>query len=132
MKKYTIEVNAEQLRGIAEACEFTSRFLSGQIETAYWPASQVYYTIDPSVRRTIDAYLAEVKRLAYNLDMYSSHGYGHDKHSDMLFEAYQTFRHALWLDSDDQHKHLTRHTVSSSPPILCESGVAFPKVTSHE
>lgn len=131
MKKYTVELTAEQLRGIAEACEFTSRFLSGQIQTSHWPGGRGY-ALDVSVRRTIDAHLDEVKRLAYGLDAHSAFGYGHDKYGDMLFEAYQTFRHAIWLDQDQEHKHLTRHTVSADPPVLCESGVPFPKVTSHE
>lgn len=131
MKKYTVELTAEQLRGIAEACEFTSRFMAGQMEAAYWPFS-MGYKIDPDVRRTVDAYVHSIKELALGLKPHSSMGYGSDKTSDMLFEAYQTFRHAIWLDSDQEHKHLTRHTVSADPPVLCESGVPFPKVTSHE
>lgn len=131
MKKYTIEVNEEQLRAISEACEFTSRFMAGQMEATHWPFS-MGYKIDPDVRRAVDAYIHSIKELALGLGPHSSNGYGSDKTIDMLFEAYQTMRHALWLELDDSDKEKTRMTVSAYPPILCASGVPFPKVTSHE
>jgi hypothetical protein len=127
MKKYTIDVNEEQLRAISLACEFTSRFMSGQMETSYWPFS-MGYQMDQNTRRSIDQYLYEVKKLSLGLDPHSSNGYGGDRTSDMLFEAYQSFRHALWKESDENHKELTRHTLSSEPPILCASGIPFPKI----
>lgn len=131
MKTYTIEVNEEQLRAISEACEFTSRFMAGQMEYNYWPFS-MGYKIDPAVLRSIDNHIYEVKGLALGLEPHSSKGYGSDKTSDMLFEAYQTMRHALWLETDDGYKHLTRHTVSADPPVLNASGVPFPKVKPNE
>lgn len=127
MKTYTIEVNEEQLRAISEACSFTSRFMAGQMEATYWPFS-MGYKIDPNVRRTVDAHVHNIKELALGLSPHSSKGYGSDKTSDMLFEACQTMRHALWLELDEPTKEKTRMTVSADPPILCASGVPFPKV----
>lgn len=127
MKTYTIEVNEEQLRAISEACEFTSRFMAGQMETTHWPFS-MGYKIDPDVRRTVDSYVYSIKELALGLKPHSSMGYGSDKTSDMLFEAYQTIRHALWLETDDLNKKITRMTLSAFPPTLNASGVPFPKV----
>ena len=131
MKTYTIEVNEEQLRAISEACEFTSRFMAGQMEATYWPFS-MGYKIDPDVRRTVDAYVHNIKELALGLSPHSSNGYGFDKTSDMLFEAYQTIRHAMWLELDDSDKEKTRMTVSADPPVLNASGVPFPKVKPNE
>lgn len=131
MKTYTVEVNEEQLRAISLACEFTSRFMAGQMETTHWPFS-MGYKIDPDVRRTVDAHVHNIKELALGLKPHSSKGYGSDKTSDMLFEAYQTIRHALWLEMDDLDKKITRMTLSAFPPTLNESGVPFPKVKPNE
>lgn len=131
MKTYTIEVNEEQLRAISLACEFTSRFMAGQMEATYWPFG-MGYKIDPHTHRTVNSYVYSIKKLALGLEPHSSNGYGSDKTSDMLFEAYQTMRHALWLESDKEYKFHTRHTVSAEPPILCASGVPFPKVKPNE
>ena len=131
MKTYTVEVNEEQLRAISLACEFTSRFMTGQMETTYWPFS-MGFKIDRYNRNIVDAHVHYIKVVALGLKPHSSKGYGFDKTSDMLFEAYQTMRHALWLELDESDKEKTRMTVSADPPILCASGVPFPKVKSNE
>ena len=131
MKTYTIEVNEEQLRAISEACEFTSRFMAGQMETTHWPF-RMGYKIDRYNRNIVDAHVHYIKNLALGLKPHSSMGYGFDKTSDMLFEAYQTIRHALWLELDELTKEKTRMTLSANPPILNASGVPFPKVKPNE
>ena len=131
MKTYTVEVNEEQLRAISLACEFTSRFMTGQMEATYWPFS-MGYKIDAGVRGAIDKYINGVKKNVIEASKNNNKCCASDRTSDMLFEAYQTMRHALWLELDDSDKEKTRMTVSADPPILNASGVPFPKVKSNE
>ena len=123
-KKYTIEVTEEQLRLLSMSCEFTSRFISGQVDTSVWPSAALHNDVmnhkDPdwSERRTeANKLMDQLKMLIWKMPSNSHYGVGFHDDGNGLWDMYQVFRHVLWKELSDEDRELTRHTVMSSPAL---------------
>jgi hypothetical protein len=138
MKTYTIELNEKQLRLINEAVKFTSRWIIGDCGTNSWPQAATHHQemdtkkdFDEWLKRRnqLDALMDVVKMIGWNLNHPGSNkGVGYNEDADALYEMHCAIRHALWLESDDEHREITRHTQSASPSSLYLSGMPFIKV----
>jgi hypothetical protein len=126
MKTYTIELNEKQLRLLNEAVEFTSRWIMGDCGTISWPQAAMSHkemdsgTIKDWLKRRdqLDALMDVVKMIGWGIKHPESNkGVGYHTDADSLFEMHQVIRHALWKESDDEHKELTKYTLSSQPPV---------------
>jgi hypothetical protein len=126
MKTYTIELNEKQLRLLNEAVEFTSRWIIGDCGTISWPqAAMRHKEMDSGTikdwcerRDQLDALMDVVKMIGWGIKHPGSNkGVGYHDDADSLFEMHQAIRHALWKESDDEHKELTKYTLSSQPPV---------------
>lgn len=134
MKHYTITLSEEQLRMLSEACEFTSRFICGQVETDNWPFQALHHKdmdhnkdFDDWIRRQneMDDLMRKVKMIGWNKGYSSDNGVGFNKNADFLFEAYQVFRHELWKALPDERR--VNYVQSAYPPTLNYSGLPFVK-----
>lgn len=123
-KKYIIEVSEEQLRLLNMACEFTSRFICGQTDTSSWPSAALHNKEmdinDKSWverRNKANELMDELKMLVWKRQPNEFYGVGFHEDSDGLWDMYQTFRHELWKQLDDEHKQATKNTVMSHPAM---------------
>ncbi len=126
MNTYTIELTEKQLRLLNEAVEFASRWIIGDCGTIYWPKASMRYEekitkngFDDWLKRRdqLDALMDVVKMIGWGIKHGSNKGVGYHADADSLFEMHQAICHALWKESDDEHKELNKYTVSANPPV---------------
>jgi hypothetical protein len=125
MNTYTIELNEKQLRLLNEAVEFASRWIIGDCGTISWPQAALhheemnYEDFENWLKRRdqLDALMDVVKMIGWGIKHGSNKGVGYHADADSLFEMHQVIRHALWKESDDEHKEITKYTVSANPPV---------------
>jgi hypothetical protein len=133
MKKvtsYTITLTEEQLQLISQACEFTSRFLAGQVSVSFWPGMMLHHREfdinSPDYldrKQAMEILMRQVAEIGWKKDY--GHGCGYDKRADVLFEAYQVMRHELWKSLPEEQR--STGPVWSYPPSLNTSGLPFVK-----
>ena len=99
MAKYIIELNEEQAKTVALACEFFARIKMGQFnEIPYLLLSDKLSGADYCSRRdTANKYLLDARKAIYPELNGIGHSYGAGKFADAdrAFDVYQVLRHAL-------------------------------------
>ena len=120
MKKAKIELSLEQLRLVMRACDFTSRFICGQVETSYWPSEAMHnkaLNINdpewPKIRDEVDALMFQVKKLVWKMDQHASYGVGFNPNSDAMYDIQQVIRHEIWKMNNPNGSE--RHSVDAYP-----------------
>jgi hypothetical protein len=137
MENYTITVNHEQFEFLADATEFVSRFLSGQLDVFALPGGLMYSDRVGERREEIEQALDNLKALLFP-ELHGrghSHGIGADQ-SEMiarervvLYEIYRTMREhqtQLRIAKGDN----IGHSVYAHPG-LNYSGLTKPRIESH-
>jgi hypothetical protein len=123
---YTIELTEDHLKLISLACEFTSKFINGDITTIHWPYPALNHkemSLDSKRfeewidrRNQIDEHMKEVKRIGWNLKPTASNGKDYNRESSILFEAHRVFRHELRKNWSEEDQELTKNTKSAHFP----------------
>lgn len=94
-KKYTIELNEEQMRLMAKALEMHSRMRCGQLAESYMPPIQekVWNLEGKEMHRKreiVDNCLTTIKVTLWpELNKHAHHGVGHDDEADLGYEMYK-------------------------------------------
>lgn len=94
-KKYTIELNEEQMRLVAKSLEMHSRMICGQLGESYMPPIQdKIWKLDgvemQRKRQTVENCLEAIKmELWPELSRHAHHGIGHDDEADLGYEMYK-------------------------------------------
>lgn len=99
MAKYTLELNEEQARTVAQACEFFARIKMGQFqEIPYLLLSNELSGADYCSKRELaNKYLLDARKEIYPELNGIGHSYGVGKFADAdrAFDVYQVLRYAL-------------------------------------
>lgn len=121
MKKYTIELTEEQLKGLAYACRVTDRLILGQLDLslqecceAAWKREHNDYTKPlcgkewEEMRHEVERHINELRLLCWGQDKATYNGIHYDKYADMLFDMQKVIEHAIWLEKpEDEKLHMT-------------------------
>lgn len=99
MAKYNLELNEEQAKTVAQACEFFARIKMGQFnEIPFLLLADELSENDYCARRdTASQYLLDARKEIYPERNGVGHFYGAGKFADAdrAFDVYQVLRHAL-------------------------------------
>jgi len=126
--KYTITLNEDQMRLIAECLEEHSRMMSGQLDHKYIPAIQKAMRKELSYdkyihnRESVDLYLREIKKLIWkDLNVNANYGIGYSEESDLCYDMYKEIKHTF--EKEEQEECFKKNkkyfsNVHSSEPSL--------------
>lgn len=139
-KKFTIELDEDQMWYLEHACEFMSRITCGQLgftvqevcEAAYEKEEKKKLNTDETsigtkgwweMRHSLEQHLSEIKKLCWGLSDHSSYGIGYDEKADCYWDMYQVLRHARFnYVFTDEQREIMRHTVMADKPFKAYSG----------
>jgi|SRR5699024_456710 len=112
MKKYTIELDENQLREVNTALNFSLRCQIGQLDGEllsmllheYSVAQGGNYSFEKMIviRDKLEELLGEIKKLVWNMSPNQSKGVGHSEEVDTLIDMNEVIRHAIWLNDEDK------------------------------
>ena len=124
-KKFTIELDEDQMWYLEHACEFMSRITCGQLGFTVQEVCEAAYekeekkklnTNETSIgtkgwwemRHSLEQHLSEIKKLCWGLSDHASYGIGYDDTADCYWDLYQ--------------REIMRHTVMADKPFKAYSG----------
>lgn len=123
MKKYTIELDEDQLREINRALNFSLRCQIGQLNGEFLSMLLDEYSVaqgenysfedESNLRVKLESLINEIKRLVWNIAPNQSKGVGHSEEVDTLIDMNEVIRHALWLNIEGEK---LSYTVDAYPP----------------
>lgn len=124
MKKYTIELDENQLREVNTALNFSLRCQIGQLDGEFLTMLLHEYSVaqgenysfedESDLRVKLEALIDEIKRLVWNMSPNQSKGVGHSEEVDTLIDMNEVIRHALWLNIEGEKNS---YTVDSQEPF---------------
>lgn len=124
MKKYTIELDENQLREVNKALNFSLRCQIGQLNGKFLSMLLHEYNIlqgenysfdkMSALRDRLEELLDEIKRLVWNMSPNQSKGVGHSEEVDTLIDMNEVIRHALWLNIEGEKYS---YTVDAQEPF---------------
>lgn len=127
-KKYTIEVNENQLSMLEYACEFIARIRMGQFSFSglqevceeMWCKQHKKKIGEPEwydMRQKLEKTLDDIKWHCWGFSGGQSGGVHFDSRADAFFDMYQCIRYARYLSFDEKDQELMRYTVMADKPM---------------
>ena len=134
---YKIEANDTQIRALAEACEFHSRAIVGQLDGDFRMLCEEHYkrnhpdaTEDERYKAEdeIEEHIKALIKLCWDKGDGSYNGVRYDKRSDLLYEMRQSLDKARYDTMPEENKILLRYTNMAFGPSVKYSGEPFLKI----
>lgn len=124
MKKFTIELNENQLAMIDKATELYSRIICGQMWLSPFQEilGESYEKTHPGkkwvdIHEELEEDMKMLQRKYFNLAPNASYGLGYSAYADALWDIHKCCEHARYLAMPEERKHLLRHSVMADKPI---------------